>query len=109
MLASQGYPESPRTGDTIEGLTSTGQSIAGIDGTTVFHAGTGRHTAGGFLPQAAGGRIGSASPPSAHARSRRAPTPCAAAALIEWEGMQLRHDIAAEAAGSALAGRESAR
>ncbi len=32
VLASQGYPESPRTGGTIEGLNAAGQSVAGIDG-----------------------------------------------------------------------------
>jgi len=42
VLASQGYPESPRTGAAIEGLNSAGQSVAGIDGVTVFHAGTSR-------------------------------------------------------------------
>ena len=32
VLASQGYPEDPRTGDEIEGLDASGQSIAAIDG-----------------------------------------------------------------------------
>ena len=33
----------------------------------------------------------------------------AAAAPIEWEGMQLRHDIAAQAAGVGMAASEVAR
>ncbi len=44
VMASQGYPEHPRTGDTIEGLLPSGQSVARVEGATVFHAGTGRHT-----------------------------------------------------------------
>ena len=55
VLASQGYPESPRTGDTIEGLNAAGQSVAGIDGVTVFHAGTRRHTPTGRSTRPAGG------------------------------------------------------
>ena len=54
VLASQGYPESPRTGDAIEGLNTTGQSVAGVDGVTVFHAGTRRHTPTGRSTRRAG-------------------------------------------------------
>ncbi len=43
VLASPGYPEHPRTGDPIGGLDEQGQSVAGVDGVTVFHAGTSRH------------------------------------------------------------------
>ena len=55
VLASQGYPERPRTGDTIEGLNGAGQSVAATDGVTVFHAGTRRHSADGPF-YTAGGR-----------------------------------------------------
>ena len=50
VMASQGYPEHPRTGDTIEGLSATGQSVADVEGVTVFHAGTGRHDRTGAVP-----------------------------------------------------------
>ena len=107
VLASAGYPEHPRLGDTIEGLTPAGQSVAEVDGTIVFHAGTGRHTAGGPFHTAGGRVLGvTAVAPTLEAARANA---YAAAAPIEWEGMQLRHDIAAEAAGSALAGQERAR
>jgi phosphoribosylamine--glycine ligase len=107
VLASAGYPEHPRLGDTIEGLTSTGQSIAEIDGSTVFHAGTGRHSLSGPFHTAGGRVLGvtALAPTLEEARANA----YAAAAPIEWEGMQLRHDIAALAAGSALAGQERAR
>jgi phosphoribosylamine--glycine ligase len=107
VLAAPGYPESPRIGDDIEGLTPTGQSVAAVPGTTVFHAGTARH--GGTGPfHTAGGRVlgvTAVAPTLAEARANA----YAAAAPIEWEGMQLRHDIAEQAAGSALAVGEGAR
>jgi phosphoribosylamine--glycine ligase len=107
VLASAGYPENPRLGDTIEGLTRTGQSIAEIEGTTVFHAGTGRHSASGPFHTAGGRVLGvtALAPTLQEARDNA----YAAAAPIEWEGMELRHDIAAQAAGSALAGQERSR
>jgi phosphoribosylamine--glycine ligase len=107
VLAAPGYPESPRVGDDIEGLTASGQSVAAVPGTTVFHAGTARH--GGTGPfHTAGGRVlgvTAVAPTLAEARANA----YAAAAPIEWEGMQLRHDIAAQAAGSAVAVGEGAR
>ncbi len=107
VLASQGYPESPRFGDTIEGLTPTGQSVAGVEGSTVFHAGTGRHSANGPFHTAGGRVLGvtAVAPTLDEARTNA----YAAAAPIDWEGMQLRHDIAALAAGSTLAGQQRAR
>ncbi len=54
VLASPGYPESPRTGATIEGLDVSGQSVAAVAGVTVFHAGTRRHTATGPFYTAGG-------------------------------------------------------
>ena len=107
VLASQGYPESPRTGGTIEGLDSAGQSVAGIDGATVFHAGTRRHTADGPFYTAGGRVLGvtAVAPNLEQARERA----YAAAAPIDWEGMQMRHDIAALVAGSPVGAREGAR
>ena len=36
VMAAQGYPESPKTGDPIEGLAE----VSSAEGVTVFHAGT---------------------------------------------------------------------
>ncbi len=99
VLASQGYPEKPRTGDPIEGLDDVGQSVAGVEGVTVFHAGTRRFDAHGPF-HTAGGRVlnvMAVAPTLAEARANA----YEAAAPIEWDGMQLRHDIAAAAAGQA--------
>ena len=100
VLASQGYPEHPHTGDTIDGLDAVGQSVAGIDGAVVFHAGTGRHHPGGPFHTAGGRVLGvtAVAPTLAEARTRA----YAAAAPIEWEGMQIRHDIATRAARTSV-------
>jgi phosphoribosylamine--glycine ligase len=107
VLASAGYPESPRLGDEIEGLRADGQSVADVAGTTVFHAGTGRHSADGPFHTAGGRVLGvtAVAPTLAEARANA----YAAAAPIEWEGMLLRHDIAAEAAGSGVRAPEGVR
>lgn len=107
VLASAGYPENPRLGDEIEGLRADGQSVAAVDGATVFHAGTGRRAADGPFHTAGGRVLGvtAVAPSLAEARDNA----YAAAAPIEWEGMQLRHDIAAQAAGAGVAEREPAR
>ena len=107
VLASQGYPESPRTGDVIEGLDSTGQSVAAVDGVTVFHAGTRRHTASGPFHTAGGRVLGvtAVAPTLEQARARA----YAGAAPIDWEGMQMRHDIAAVVSGAPVAAAEGAR
>jgi phosphoribosylamine--glycine ligase len=101
VLASPGYPESPRTGDSIEGLTATGQSVAGVDGVTVFHAGTRRHGPDGPFYTAGGRVLGvtAVAPTLEDARGRA----YAAAAPIDWEGMQMRHDIAALLPGAPVA------
>jgi phosphoribosylamine--glycine ligase len=110
VLASQGYPEHPRSGDVIGGLDDAGQSVAGVDGVTVFHAGTRRLDAHGSF-HTAGGRVlnvVAVAPTLAEARVNA----YEAAAPIEWDGMQLRLDIAAGAAGSPGSGapvRQGAR
>jgi phosphoribosylamine--glycine ligase len=96
VLASPGYPEQPRTGGTIHGLTASGQSTAAIDGATVFHAGTARPEAAGPFTTA-GGRVLAV---TAVAPTLGAARTNAYAALepIGWDGMLVRGDIAAAVA-----------
>ena len=107
VLASQGYPEHPRLGDTIEGLTGAGQSVADVDGAIVFHAGTRRHSPDGPFHTAGGRVLGvtAVAPTLEQARERA----YAATAPIEWEGMQLRHDIAARVSGAPVGASEAVR
>lgn len=86
VLAAEGYPGKPRTGDVINGL----ETAANIDGVTIFHSGTALGTDGDIVT--AGGRVlglTSAGPnlENALAASYKA------AAEISWEGMQYRKDI----------------
>jgi phosphoribosylamine---glycine ligase len=89
VLASAGYPASPRIGDPIEGVEAACQT----DGVEVFHAGTARVqgqlvTAGGrVLNVSARGRT------LQEARERA----YAAAEQITFDGRQLRSDIAQRA------------
>jgi phosphoribosylamine--glycine ligase len=86
VLASGGYPESSSTGDVISGLDA-------VDGADVFHAGTAERdgevvTAGGRVLSVTG--LG-ASPGEARERAY------AGAERIEFDGRQIRTDIAARA------------
>ncbi len=97
VLASEGYPEAPRTGDEIAGLAEAGS----VEGVTVFHAGTaattsatGGRTAGGpGAVHTAGGRVlgVTALADSVDGARERAYRGVAA---ISWPGMQVRSDIA---------------
>jgi phosphoribosylamine--glycine ligase len=91
VLASEGYPAAPRTGDPIEGLDPSG-AVAG-EGVVVFHAGVAERdgalvTAGGRVLDvvAAGATI-------TEARERA----YAAVEGITWPGRHHRTDIALEA------------
>ena len=55
VLASEGYPQSPRTGDVIEGLGDDGQLKERNEHVIVFHAGTARDNEGRFVTN--GGRV----------------------------------------------------
>ncbi len=90
VLAAEGYPEAPRSGDPIAGL----DAAAALDGVTVFHAGTapaGPDRPGSVLT--AGGRVLGATALGSSldvARDRA----YRAAAAISWPGMHCRSDIA---------------
>jgi phosphoribosylamine--glycine ligase len=88
VLASRGYPESSSTGDVIEGLDSVSEGVE------VLHAGTAVSSGGDVVT--AGGRVLNvtamgATPAEARERAY------AAADKIDFDGKQLRRDIAARA------------
>ncbi len=87
VLASEGYPARPRTGDPITGL----EEASTLPGVQIFHAGT--VSAGSEIVTGAGRvlDVTALAPTLAEARSRA----YAAADLISWRGVQLRRDIAA--------------
>jgi phosphoribosylamine---glycine ligase len=91
VIAAQGYPQSPRTGDVIAGLEAAGEA-AGVD---VLHAGT--TVADDGTIAASGGRVLSVTAVGAnlHVARERAYT---AVDLITLEGSHHRRDIAAKAA-----------
>jgi phosphoribosylamine--glycine ligase len=91
VLASEGYPASPRTGDVIVGL----EDAAALPDVAVFHAGTRRGDDGALAT--AGGRVldVTALGPTIPAARRRA---YEAAEKISWPGAQYRRDIAAAVA-----------
>ncbi|MFP5319676.1 MAG: phosphoribosylamine--glycine ligase [Acidimicrobiia bacterium] len=88
VLATEGYPLAPRTGDAISGL----DEAAALPGVTVYSAGVGpgRTTAGGRVLDVTA--LG-ADLPDARRRAYEA------VSLIDWPGMHYRRDIAETAAG----------
>jgi phosphoribosylamine--glycine ligase len=91
ILASHGYPQSPRKGDVISGLGADGQLEHQVEGVTVFHAGTAIGAGGHFVT--AGGRavaVTGVGETLALARRRA----YEGAALITFEGRVMRSDIA---------------
>jgi phosphoribosylamine---glycine ligase len=106
VMASPGYPDHPRTGGTIAGLDDRGQSNVPIDGVTVFHAGTSRlEPAGPFCTS--GGRVLGVTAVAPTLSTARA-NAYAALAPISWEGVQVRHDIAARVSGAGGSGSSGA-
>ncbi|MGA9857046.1 MAG: phosphoribosylamine--glycine ligase [Solirubrobacteraceae bacterium] len=88
VLASAGYPASQHTGDVITGLDKVSPEVF------VTHAGTGRSPRGDIVT--AGGRVLSVTGMSDRAAASRAAA-YAAADLIQFQGKQLRRDIALKA------------
>lgn len=85
VLAAEGYPQSPRTGDVIAGL----DEAATIANVTIFHAGTKRDD-GGFVT--AGGRVLGVTA-TGDSLSEALRTAYTGAKRISWRGMQYRRDI----------------
>jgi phosphoribosylamine---glycine ligase len=88
VLASAGYPDAPRTGDSISGLDAIPKGIE------VTHAGTARDDDGALVT--AGGRVLNVTALGADPAAARAAA-YAAADAIAFEGRQLRRDIALRA------------
>jgi phosphoribosylamine--glycine ligase len=91
VLAAEGYPATPRSGDVLEGLAQA----EAVDGVSLHHAGTAL-CAGRVVTD--GGRVlgvtaVAESLRDAHARAYEA------ASLVRFSGKQLRRDIAARAPG----------
>ncbi len=89
VLASEGYPASPRTGDVISGLAEADA----LDDVVVFHAGT---AARGDDVVTAGGRVLAVTALGTDVAAARTKA-YAAADLISWPGVYRRSDIAAHA------------
>jgi phosphoribosylamine--glycine ligase len=90
VLASEGYPAAPRSGDVIEGIAK-----AEATGATVFCAGVARGPAGDLVT--AGGRVLAVTGTGASVAAARDHA-YRAAQLISWPGLYHRTDIALEAA-----------
>jgi phosphoribosylamine--glycine ligase len=88
VLASRGYPASSSSGDVITGLDRV------PEGVWVTHAGTARGADGSFVT--AGGRVLTVTALGADAAAAR-DAAYAAADMIEFDGRQLRRDIALRA------------
>lgn len=88
VLASHGYPESPRRGDPIEGVAAAAE----LDDVLVFHAGTERDLGGRLVT--AGGRVLNVVG-TGDSLGRARDTAYRAVGMISWPGMQYRSDIAA--------------
>jgi phosphoribosylamine--glycine ligase len=85
VLASAGYPDSSSSGDVIHGLDRIGPGVA------VTHAGTALGHGGETVT--AGGRVLSVTALGADLAAARG-TAYAAAEMIEFDGRQIRRDIA---------------
>lgn len=85
VLASEGYPQQPRTGDQIKGLEDV--QAANVQ---IFHAGTARSDVGSFAT--AGGRVLGVTAVAGDLANAIS-SAYAAVEKISWPGMQYRRDI----------------
>jgi phosphoribosylamine--glycine ligase len=92
VLASRGYPETSSSGDVITGLDAVPGDV------WVTHAGTSRSDAGAVVT--AGGRVLSVTALGADAAAARE-SAYAAADMIDFDGKQIRRDIALRAVAAA--------
>jgi phosphoribosylamine--glycine ligase len=90
VLASAGYPASSSKGDVISGVAGA----AALDGVEVTHAGTALDSEGKLVT--AGGRVLGVTALAADAERARDQA-YAAARMINFDGMQMREDIARRA------------
>jgi phosphoribosylamine--glycine ligase len=95
VLATDGYPSAPRTGDAIDGL----MEVAALPDVMVYSAGVGRDTRGQLVT--AGGRVVGLTGLGASLKDAR-DRAYSAAAGIDWPGLQYRRDIAEAAAETAV-------
>ena len=86
ILAADGYPQKPRTGDVIEGL----GKAATMPGVTVFHSGTALDKNGRLVT--AGGRVAGVTATGENL-GQALDRAYGAVAEINWNGMQFRRDI----------------
>ncbi len=89
VLAAEGYPDAPVTGDVIRGL-----DLPDLDGATVFHAGTARRADGAVVT--AGGRVLTIAGVAGSLEEARARA-YAAAGRISFRGEHHRADIGGRA------------
>ncbi len=90
VLAAAGYPDTPRTGDVVEGLAEA----AAMDGVEVVHAGTAYDDAGRVVT--AGGRVLAVTAVGADVADARAKA-YAGVGAVRFAGSRFRTDIAAGA------------
>jgi len=95
VLASAGYPDAPRTGDPIAGLDAVQHGIE------ITHAGTTRGDDGAIVT--AGGRVLNVTALGTDAAAARAAA-YAAAEVIQFDGRQMRSDIALRAVAATTPG-----
>jgi phosphoribosylamine--glycine ligase len=91
VMASEGYPAAPRSGDRISGL----EAAAARPGVRVYHAGTATDAAGHLVT--AGGRVLAVTGLGKNLGEARERA-YGAVGCIEFAGAHVRHDIAAMAA-----------
>jgi phosphoribosylamine--glycine ligase len=95
VLATDGYPSAPRTGDAIDGL----EEVAALSDVRLYSAGVGRDTRGQLVT--AGGRVLGLTGLGASLKDAR-DRAYSAVAGIDWPGLQYRRDIAEAAAETAV-------